>query len=218
MFSCFQLRTGTVSRPYWIIRTRCTSNLNPVCIQSSCQRHRWVSHRSKQIHSLYWTREAAEFVSCDDPHQCTEQTLVVCCYFMLFSVQWNTRAKREKLTELMFEHYNIPAFFLCKSAVLSAYPLFLHNKRGSGRSLLVVKCNLIFWDVFFSVGNKPQRKDLAWLLFLYSRASQVCQRTLYGLGLGQRSYTYHSNSSARWLRPAARWPFLRLKSSWVDRV
>lgn len=45
---------------------------------------------------------------------------------VLFSVvclQWNTRAKREKLTELMFEHYNIPAFFLCKSAVLSAYPL-----------------------------------------------------------------------------------------------
>lgn len=37
-------------------------------------------------------------------------------------LQWNTRAKREKLTELMFEHYNIPAFFLCKSAVLSAYP------------------------------------------------------------------------------------------------
>lgn len=38
------------------------------------------------------------------------------------SPQWNTRAKREKLTELMFEHYNIPAFFLCKTAVLTAYP------------------------------------------------------------------------------------------------
>ncbi|CAJ0916300.1 unnamed protein product [Ranitomeya imitator] len=35
---------------------------------------------------------------------------------------WNARAKREKLTELMFEHYNIPAFFLCKTAVLTAYP------------------------------------------------------------------------------------------------
>ncbi|TKC52088.1 hypothetical protein EI555_021274 [Monodon monoceros] len=34
---------------------------------------------------------------------------------------WNTRAKREKLTELMFEHYNIPAFFLCKTAVLTAF-------------------------------------------------------------------------------------------------
>ena len=31
------------------------------------------------------------------------------------------KAKREKLTELMFETYNVPAFFLCKSAVLSAY-------------------------------------------------------------------------------------------------
>lgn len=39
------------------------------------------------------------------------------------SPQWNTRAKREKLTELMFEHYNIPAFFLCKTAVLTAYPI-----------------------------------------------------------------------------------------------
>lgn len=34
---------------------------------------------------------------------------------------WNTRNKREKLTELMFEKYNIPAFFLCKNAVLSAF-------------------------------------------------------------------------------------------------
>ncbi len=46
------------------------------------------------------------------------------CDLVFFILQWNTRAKREKLTELMFEHYNIPAFFLCKSAVLSAYPLF----------------------------------------------------------------------------------------------
>ena len=35
--------------------------------------------------------------------------------------QWNVKSKREKVTELMFETYNVPAFFLCKSAVLSAY-------------------------------------------------------------------------------------------------
>ena len=34
--------------------------------------------------------------------------------------QWNTKQKREKLTELMFETYKVPAFFLCKTAVLSA--------------------------------------------------------------------------------------------------
>nr|KAF6365722.1 actin like 6B [Pipistrellus kuhlii] len=41
---------------------------------------------------------------------------------------WNTRAKREKLTELMFEQYNIPAFFLCKTAVLTAFA----NGRSTG--------------------------------------------------------------------------------------
>ncbi|XP_042332753.1 actin-like protein 6B isoform X2 [Sceloporus undulatus] len=41
---------------------------------------------------------------------------------------WNTRAKREKLTELMFEHYGIPAFFLCKTAVLTAFA----NGRSTG--------------------------------------------------------------------------------------
>lgn len=34
---------------------------------------------------------------------------------------WNTKAKREKVTEIMFEKYNIPAFFLCKNSVLSAF-------------------------------------------------------------------------------------------------
>ena len=52
-------------------------------------------------------------------------------YFFLasfFFSQWNVRAKREKLTELMFEKYNIPAFFLCKSAVLTAFA----NGRSTG--------------------------------------------------------------------------------------
>ncbi|KAM9444706.1 actin-like protein 6B isoform 3-T3 [Clarias gariepinus] len=41
---------------------------------------------------------------------------------LMSEAPWNSRAKREKLTELMFEHYDIPAFFLCKTAVLTAYP------------------------------------------------------------------------------------------------
>jgi len=41
---------------------------------------------------------------------------------------WNVRAKRERLTEIMFEKYNIPAFFLCKNAVLSAFA----NGRSTG--------------------------------------------------------------------------------------
>ncbi|CAG2183847.1 unnamed protein product, partial [Oppiella nova] len=41
---------------------------------------------------------------------------------VLFSeAPWNIRAKREKLTEIMFEKYGIPAFFLVKNAVLAAF-------------------------------------------------------------------------------------------------
>uniref|UniRef100_A0A8B9H8T0 Actin-like 6B n=1 Tax=Astyanax mexicanus TaxID=7994 RepID=A0A8B9H8T0_ASTMX len=47
---------------------------------------------------------------------------------LMSEAPWNSRAKREKLTELMFEHYNIPAFFLCKTAVLTAFA----NGRATG--------------------------------------------------------------------------------------
>jgi len=35
----------------------------------------------------------------------------------------NETQRREKLTEIMFEKYNVPAFFLAKSAVLAAFSL-----------------------------------------------------------------------------------------------
>ncbi|XP_038642874.1 actin-like protein 6B [Scyliorhinus canicula] len=47
---------------------------------------------------------------------------------LMSEAPWNTRVRREKLTELMFEHYNIPAFFLCKTAVLTAFA----NGRSTG--------------------------------------------------------------------------------------
>eukprot|EP00794_Sanderia_malayensis_P016704 gene16704-18398_t len=47
---------------------------------------------------------------------------------LMTEAPWNVKAKREKLTELMFEKYNVPAFFLCKNAVLSAFA----NGRSSG--------------------------------------------------------------------------------------
>lgn len=41
---------------------------------------------------------------------------------VLFSeASWNIRNNREKLTELMFEKYKVPAFFLVKNAVLAAF-------------------------------------------------------------------------------------------------
>ncbi|XP_054162103.1 actin-like protein 6A isoform X1 [Oppia nitens] len=48
---------------------------------------------------------------------------------VLFSeASWNVRAKREKITEIMFEKYGIPAFFLVKNAVLAAFA----NGRATG--------------------------------------------------------------------------------------
>ncbi|XP_040564619.1 actin-like protein 6B isoform X2 [Lepeophtheirus salmonis] len=48
---------------------------------------------------------------------------------VLFSeAPWNQKARREKLTEIMFEKYNIPAFFLAKNAILAAFA----NGRSSG--------------------------------------------------------------------------------------
>ena len=41
---------------------------------------------------------------------------------------WNVKGKREKLAEIMFEKYNVPAFFLCKNAVLTAFA----NGRSTG--------------------------------------------------------------------------------------
>ncbi|XP_049775021.1 actin-like protein 6B [Schistocerca gregaria] len=47
---------------------------------------------------------------------------------LMSEAPWNVRAKRERLTELMFEKYNVPAFFLVKNAVLAAFA----NGRATG--------------------------------------------------------------------------------------
>lgn len=49
------------------------------------------------------------------------------CLCLLY-LQWNARTKREKLTEIMFEKYGVPAFFLVKNAVLAAFA----NGRSTG--------------------------------------------------------------------------------------
>jgi len=40
---------------------------------------------------------------------------------LISEASWNENAHREKLTELIFEKFNVPAFFLAKSAVLSSF-------------------------------------------------------------------------------------------------
>lgn len=47
---------------------------------------------------------------------------------LISEAPWNVRAKREKLTELMFEKYKVPAFFLVKNAMLAAFA----NGRSTG--------------------------------------------------------------------------------------
>ena len=51
---------------------------------------------------------------------------------VLFSeAPWNKKDRREQLCEIMFEKYNVPAFFLVKNAVLSAFA----NGRSTGRKI-----------------------------------------------------------------------------------
>uniref|UniRef100_A0A224YQK8 Actin-like protein 6B n=1 Tax=Rhipicephalus zambeziensis TaxID=60191 RepID=A0A224YQK8_9ACAR len=47
---------------------------------------------------------------------------------LMSEASWNARTKREKLTEIMFEKYSVPAFFLVKNAVLAAFA----NGRSTG--------------------------------------------------------------------------------------
>eukprot|EP00039_Didymoeca_costata_P026898 m.16946 g.16946 ORF g.16946 m.16946 type:complete len:435 (-) comp5848_c0_seq1:27-1331(-) len=49
---------------------------------------------------------------------------------MVAEATWNTKLKREQFIELMFEKYKVPALFLAKSAVLSAF--------ASGRSTALI--------------------------------------------------------------------------------
>merc|ERR1712107_332353 len=50
---------------------------------------------------------------------------------VLFSeAPWNKKDRREQLCEIMFEKYNVPAFFLVKNAVLSSF--------ANGRSTALV--------------------------------------------------------------------------------
>lgn len=42
---------------------------------------------------------------------------------MLAEPSHNTREAREKMVELMFEKYNVPAVFLAKNAVLSSFAI-----------------------------------------------------------------------------------------------
>ena len=51
---------------------------------------------------------------------------------VLFSeAPWNKKDRREQLCEIMFEKYNVPAFFLVKNAVLSAFA----NGRSTGKNI-----------------------------------------------------------------------------------
>lgn len=52
---------------------------------------------------------------------------------LMSEASWNMRAKREKICEIMFEKYKVPAFFLVKNSMLAAFA----NGRSTG---LVLDC------------------------------------------------------------------------------
>lgn len=81
----------------------------------------------------------------------------------------------------------------------TAFSIFLHCP-----SLLYFNWKEIVCTPFcfmFSTGAVSPSFPLLWVC-------QLCQRAVYRFGPRQWSNTHHSNSSAWWLRPAARWPFI----------
>lgn len=78
-----QLRTGTVSRLFWITPTRCTSSLNQVCIQCSCQKHQWVriSLFSSSLHRTGWNGK---------------HKLLIDCFVLIFFVDSGTQERNGK--------------------------------------------------------------------------------------------------------------------------
>lgn len=88
----------------------------------------------------------------------------------------------------MFEHYNIPAFFLCKTAVLTAYP-----PPPSSSPIDVGR----LWGGLWGGAVASLARPL-------TRGAQLCQRAQHGVGVGQRSHAHHSHPGARRVHPAAR--------------
>ena len=39
---------------------------------------------------------------------------------------WNTPSNRERMAEMMFEEFNVPAFYIANTGVLNAYLLICH--------------------------------------------------------------------------------------------
>ena len=78
-------------------------------------------------------------------------------YSVPHPAQWNTKQKREKLMELIFETYKVPAFFLCKTAVLSAWVTQGHVR---GCSKILVICTIHFWMMSNAVPS------VQWEIFL----------------------------------------------------
>lgn len=64
---------------------------------------------------------------------------------LMSEAPWNVRSKREKLTEIMFEKYNVPAFFLVKNAVLAAFA----NGRATGKLSVLVPVYRIMCSLWY---------------------------------------------------------------------
>lgn len=82
-------------------------------------------------------------------------TVVYPLNLLFLSKQWNTKAKREKLTELMFEKYNVPAFYVVKNAVLTWYDCSFFFEQYFCLNCERVRSRLLRFVPNFSEGNGP---------------------------------------------------------------
>ena len=59
---------------------------------------------------------------------------------------WNTQANRERMAEIMFEEFQVPAFYIANTGVLNAYVAFLlkqHRRLSISTDLQLERVQLL---------------------------------------------------------------------------
>lgn len=178
-----QLRTGTVSRLFWITPTRCTSSLNQVCIQCSCQKHQWVriSLLAPPLTALYETGS-------------TNCWLIVLFWYFLSTVEHKSETGKTHRADVWALQHSCLLPLQIRCAVCVSFTALFPPR----------KCELACCKMLNISNTSKYCLLYPWAAFPSLWVFQFCKWAIDRFGLRQWSHTHHSYSSTWWLCPAAR--------------